>query len=337
MKLALRESFAVAKVGQIDRDACIVHNVRVCGLISGNGKRYKREALREARKLYEGRTVYFNHPTGSDNARKYDDRFGVLVNVREAADKSGAIEADLKYNPMHARAEQFLWDAENNPKGMGLSHNAEGRGRRQDDGTILVEQITAVHSVDIVDNPATNYSLYEQEGYMPDALSDPAAAGSAGGDADVNAQIAQLCQDIAAHPELTKAEKKKKLQAALDLMTDDAHADNSAAGEGEPSDEEMQEQLRSFKSPAVRKARRMLLTEQRRKLAADKGLAGEFVTGVFLEQLTASSEADALKLIEDRRGIVNAAKAEPPRTSGGNKGAPLNDPKALASSINWNS
>src|SRR5262245_20062331 len=120
--LQLSEALAVDAVQRVDRDKCVVYGVRVCGLVSGNGKRYKREALREAKRLYENSPVYFNHPAGESNARNYEHRFGRLFNVRDAADHSGAIIADMKYNPRHPNSEQFLWDAENNPRGMGLSH-----------------------------------------------------------------------------------------------------------------------------------------------------------------------------------------------------------------------
>lgn len=336
MDLELREGLAVKSVAKVDREACIVYGVRVCGLVSGNGKRYKREALREAKKLYENVPVYFNHPSGASNARKYEERFGKLFNVRDAADGTGAIDADLKYNPAHAHSEQFLWDAENNPQGMGLSHNANGNGRRVSGGDVLVEQITKVHSVDVVDGPATNYSLFEQEGYM-DPLKDsaaPAAPGAGDGDTgnDMNAQIAEICKSVAEHPELTVAEKKKKLQTAIDMMTDDAHGEDAP----EPTDEEMQEQLNKYKSPAVKKARRKLLEQSRKALAVEKGLDANFITGVFLEQLVGTNEAGAITLIEDRRVVANKAKAESPKSGGGSAPTPMT-PAAIAASIDWKS
>jgi hypothetical protein len=242
----LRESVTTASGGRVDREACIVRNLRVCGTRSANGRTYTKRALREALKLYEGAPVFFNHPDGESNTRKYEDRFGRLMNVRSAADGS-SIHADLKYNPHHPQCERFLWDAENSPRGIGLSHNANGTGRRQPDGSVLVEQITKVHSVDIVDGPATNEGLYEQrrsyrENAM-DPLTDPAAP-AASGSTSIDEILSGLIQEFAAHPTWDKETKLEKIRHALDLMDEgEPAADLTSDGDLE-SDHEMYEQRR---------------------------------------------------------------------------------------------
>ncbi|AMV28802.1 hypothetical protein VT84_30695 [Gemmata sp. SH-PL17] len=310
MEITLRESLTVGSIGRVDRAANTIRDVRVCGLRSTNGRRYSAGALRNAKQLYEGARAFFNHPDGESNTRKFGDRIGRLVNVREADD--GGLIADLKYNPKHRDAEAFLWLAEHDPAGMGLSHNAEGRGVRQGDGEILVEEITKVHSVDIVDNPATNLSLFEQDTSM-DPVVDPAAGASGSGGGDVNDKLAALAADFAKHPEWDKKTKITKLKALINLM-EDGDADAKGADD-EMSEGEMMEQLGAFRSPAVRRARAQLLVESRRRLASEKGLAGDLVTGVFLEQLAAVPEATALKLIEDRRGVATVAKATAPKST----------------------
>jgi hypothetical protein len=329
LKLRFRESLSVSGVGKVDREACVVKDVKVCGLQSANGRRYSRDALRNATRLYEGARVFFDHPEGRENTRKFRERFGRLVNVRSTAD---GLTADLKYNPRHPQADQFLWLAENDPAGMGLSHNAEGSGRRDGDG-VLVEAITRVHSVDIVDGPATNFSLYEQETMEP--LTDPANAPAEGG--DVNDKLAALASEFASHPDLSKEEKIKKLKALIDLMHDgeeDAAQEEAGEDAGEPSEDEMMEQLGAFRSPAVKAARKRLLREQRAKLAASKGLKPEVVTETFLEQLCEAPAAKLDRLIEDRRQVVLAATAERPRNAPAGGNAPT--PAEIAKTIDWN-
>ncbi len=334
--IKLREGFAsVSGVGRIDRENCIVHDVKVCGIKSQNGRRYSVKALTEAAPLYENARVFFDHPDGEANTRKFRERFGRLKNVR--AGSEGLI-ADLKYNPNHGDAESFLWLAENDPAEMGLSHNAEGHGIREASGDVLVEKITKVHSVDIVDNPATNLTLFEQSNMDPvtdpGAPADPNAAGSG----DLDGKLAALASDFASHPDWDKATKVAKLKALIDLMEDgDEDAEQAAEAEPaegeeekEPAEDEMMEQLGRFKSPAVKAARKRLLREQRRKLAKEKGLTDDAVTEVFLEQLCEAPSTRVIKLIEDRRQFAVTASAEKPKSTGQPK--PLT-PKEIAASI----
>lgn len=329
MKLKLRETFDTPSVGRVDRDGSIIRDVKVLGLKSGNGRRYAKTAVKKAAKLYEGTHVFFNHPTGDDNGRRFEDRFGRLVNVREASD--GGLVADLPYNPKHPYAEQFLWFAENDPAGMGLSHNAAGNGVREQDGGVLVEEITHVHSVDIVDTPATNLSLYEQ---MDDTtpLSDPAAPpvdtanAGAGTDAsgdEIGTKLGDLAADFAKHPDWDKATKLKKLKQLVELMDDDAEDDSQYEGTEDAAEPDMakdedadkvMEQLAGFKSPAIKAVRTFFLRENRRKLAL-KSLKPDQISATFLEQLAAAPKNKIDALIADRKALAFAAGAETPRTA----------------------
>lgn len=152
---------------QVDREAGIVRGVKVLGTQSANGRRYTETAMKGAGSLYEGARVNINHHRGSGD-RPYQERFGFLENVR--FEKSG-LYADLRFNPKHALAEQFAWDAENAPGNVGLSHDAEGK-TRQEGGTTLVEEITRVHSVDLVSDPASVKGLYESR-WLHEAVTNP--------------------------------------------------------------------------------------------------------------------------------------------------------------------
>lgn len=338
----IREAVALPKAPRIDRELGIVYDVRVCGLQSANGRRYLPEALRDALSLYEGAQVYFDHPHGDSNARSYRDHFGSLFNVRVADD--GGLIANLKYKTKHYLAEQFLADALDDSKTMGLSHNAEGLGYYDEHGDVVVEKITVVHSVDVVDGPATTLSLFEQDTTSmneddlnpTDApVTEPAEVASG---SDIDQMLADLVQQIAAHPEWSKADKIAKIKDVIGMMEDgEADAELTEAEEGgkDDNEEEMMEQLRRFKSKAVRKAAATLLQESRRKLAVTNGLSEDALSLVFLEQLTTVPTAKALKLIEDRKQVVGKAKAQTPK-SFAPTAKPMT-PSEIAASIDWTS
>ncbi len=145
---------------QVDRGQSVIRNVKLLGLESKNGRTYKRAAVERARALYEGAKVNVDHAARPNAPRSYADRIGQLRNVR--SDGSG-LRADLLVNPKHAVAEQLLWDAENMPAAVGLSHNVEAKVSREG-GRVVVEEIVRVLSVDLVADPATTRGLHESTG-----------------------------------------------------------------------------------------------------------------------------------------------------------------------------
>lgn len=232
---------------RVDRQAGVIRGVKILGLQSRNGRQYLPEALAKAVPLYEGAKVNVNHPKGSPlSPRDYQDRIGV---IRGAALKPNeGLFGDLHFNPKHVLAEQLAWDAEHAPENVGFSHNVQARTSRRDD-CLLVEEITRVQSVDLVADPATTRSLYEQ--------SQPAIG----------------TQEIAYQAEL------QKLRAELDQLRAERDAalleqriaeELSAAGLAEPLATELfRQQLRSTPDAALR--RNLIL--ERLQLARTLGVA----------------------------------------------------------------
>jgi hypothetical protein len=145
---------------RVDRHRGVLAGVKLIGLKSRNGRRYRETALAEAVVMYEGAKVNVNHPKeGSFVPRDYQDRLGVVRGVEFRAGEG--LFGDLHFNPKHALAEQLVWDAEHNPRNVGFSHNVEARLSRDENGAI-VEAITRVQSVDLVADPATTDGLFEQ-------------------------------------------------------------------------------------------------------------------------------------------------------------------------------
>ena len=169
---------------RVDRSAGVIRGVKLLGLTSRNGRRYRENALIEAVGLYEGAKVNINHPKGHPlSPRDYQDRLGVVrgVNFRTGEGLFG----DLHFNPKHALSEQLVWDAEHAPQNVGMSHNVLARTTRHGDETV-VEAITKVQSIDLVADPATTSGLYEHaesqerrvEGQEPEAGNLPLALDS---------------------------------------------------------------------------------------------------------------------------------------------------------------
>jgi len=157
---ATPESFRVCEDLQpasVDRVSGILRGVRVCGLVSKNGRRYKAEALRNAVPLYEGSAVNVNHENDS-GPRSYTSRFGVLRNVRFV--ENDGLRGDLMFPVNHILAEQICFDAEHRAP-VGLSHDVDAKTSRGSDGVVTIESVNKVRSVDIVSSPATNRTFFE--------------------------------------------------------------------------------------------------------------------------------------------------------------------------------
>ncbi len=161
---------------QIDRSAGVIRNVKILGLTSRNHRVYPEATLREAIPLYENARVNLNHPDGNPaESRKYQDRFGLIKNVRLLSGEG--LFGDFHFNPKHALAEQLLWDAENSPENVGFSHNVQAILKNQD-GEQVVEKIVLVRSVDLVADPATTSGLFESyNGTEPEKKSDATKEG----------------------------------------------------------------------------------------------------------------------------------------------------------------
>lgn len=146
----------------VDRESGIIHNVKIIGFNSQNGRRYSPQALKQAIPLYEGIKVNVDHPEkGPTQQRSSYDRFGKFVNVRFV--EGEGLFGDLVYLKSHPIAEQVCEAAERMPDVFGMSHNAQGEGVVDKKGVFEVNKITEVRHVDLVADPATTHSLSESK------------------------------------------------------------------------------------------------------------------------------------------------------------------------------
>lgn len=189
----------------VDEGNSVVRGVKVIGFKSKNRRTYTTESLRNAVSLYEGVTVFLDHPQKPNDARSVTEQFGNIRNARFVEGKG--VFGDLHYNPAHSYAAPFVWEAKNNPGQVGLSHNASVRGKRLP-GETVIESITGVRSVDLVADAATTRSLFESvNGEGEDGLLSESEYGFEG-------VIADKLRDDAAHRAF-----RQKVDAAKSLIS----------------------------------------------------------------------------------------------------------------------
>lgn len=257
----LTESVGFDSKTRIDKEAGIVRGVKILGPESAHGYRYTQECMRNAVPLYEGKAVNVDHPEDRKKlgaSRSYRDRFGKLFNAEYREGKG--VFGDFKYNKGHVLAPQFEYDVENDPSNLGLSHNASGVASANGD---FVESITHVRSVDLVADPATNVSLFEDKGGshmalklkknksrqrlmaeflegvseheeladLLEAATAPDEGASAAADTPLQA-TAKMAAAVFMDESMDVATKRKKIAKLLDLI-DDSLQDAEAGAEGE--------------------------------------------------------------------------------------------------------
>ena len=140
----------------------VIVGVKVIGCKSRNGRTYPQAVLRAAKPLYENCPVFMFHPSDPEKrkgSRQLADHFGSLVNIRERGEHGNitGLFADLIVKQQHPMAGMVC---ESDGQNFGLSHNAIVE--MNDDKTEVVS-IVEVNSVDLVDHPATNQNLFEEE------------------------------------------------------------------------------------------------------------------------------------------------------------------------------
>lgn len=179
----LLEQFGVSAAGgsplKLDEATGVIFRAKVLGRYSRNnhglveaenGSEYSPACMRSALAEYEGKKVKCNHPADRANPgkeRPVEDTFGVLRNCVIESDEKGepAIWADLHCLTSHPMYPRVVEDVKKGLGVYGLSHNASARRERFDRAArrLVIEELAQVRSVDLVDKPATNRTLWESE------------------------------------------------------------------------------------------------------------------------------------------------------------------------------
>jgi hypothetical protein len=282
---------------RVDRELGVIRGVKLLGLSSRNGRRYRETALAEAASLYEGSKVNVNHPKGHPlSPRDYQDRLGVIRGVQLRPGEG--LFGDLHFNPKHGLSEQLMWDAEHASQNVGLSHNVLARTSRRGDET-EVEAITKVQSIDLVADPATTRGLFEQTEPCARAGSSSTPAGAV---------------DRPAH-EVLEVRSGKWDQLTLEqlqLLRPDLMQEIEEAQEAQLQDVRGHLDLLAAREAAAQRRERIsqLLLEHELPLPQSKDeSARRIVSDHFLQTLMTASTDDAVRrLVEERAALVHSAR-----------------------------
>lgn len=273
-------------------DGNVIRGAKLLGLNSRNNRRYESKALDAAKKLYEDRKVYVNHPKREDAGvdRNWNDWAGVIENVQYRKD-------DGLYGDIRLRQESSYFkgivEVANDPKfrkNCGLSHVAEGESHYDGD-TEIIESIKEVFSVDLVTDPATTAGLFESVRPKKTSLREAVEAlpdcperkklvemlGTYGiGDmpaeeekpTDPLGEIAAMCRELIRMLGEALVAKNTAPPPAVPAPNADPNSDPNKEADEKPEDEEMtDEQKQAFESlsreNAELKASTMLLESGR--------------------------------------------------------------------------
>jgi len=156
MPVTLTDLTETSSLAEAVLDQGVIKGVKLLGEKSKNGNRYPRRVREAAHDVFEGCKVNINHGKGSAEVQS---RIGKLVNVREQKDGT---YADFHFLTSHPWAQTIVEASRRMPDAYGFSINGQGRVKKVK-GESVVESIDSIKSVDLVADPGTVTSLFEQE------------------------------------------------------------------------------------------------------------------------------------------------------------------------------
>lgn len=168
MKKILEFAMTEPRKAKVDREKGTISDVHFCGLESLNGYDYLPDGLKKAvaEGKYNGVQIWDLHPS-RDEIAKGEIRRGmgdhVGVSFESSFDEKTGVWGSLHVNKETELGRSLLWNAENNPRGFGLSHEAlvsepekvEGRDR------LCVKDVDVVECMVTCPDPATTRGLFE--------------------------------------------------------------------------------------------------------------------------------------------------------------------------------
>jgi hypothetical protein len=316
----------------VDRQNNVIKGVKLLGWESRNNAKYSKEAFTKHANMYDGAAINLNHM--DRNKRTIDSRFG-RVNGVEARD-DGLYAKQIKYNPRLPLTESILWFIENDPKALGMSHDALVKMEQQPDGSKYYTEPVTVHSVDFVTDPATTKGVFEN--MNPDGTLGT-APGDGTGEGDpiemFKAKLGEALQLGATtlQPDQFKSVVKHLVNAHGELG-DGESTGNSGDGDGEATKqknayESLKKELDSAKLRLGAFEVKEKFLEKKvvaKTLCEQAGLPKHAVTERVLESLAKklidNDEAGAKADVMDLKSIVSV-REQAPRSAGQDTGKPV--------------
>lgn len=143
----------------VDAEAKTLRNVVLCGRESKNGYVYPPTCFKDNQHvvaLYENKPVCIDHNTENPVVRGLRDVAGFIKNVRL---ENGRPVGDIELESAIDCGVDLLGLAQRKRKGIGMSHVAKCKMSKDKRTVELVEQVV---TVDVVVNPATTSTFFEQ-------------------------------------------------------------------------------------------------------------------------------------------------------------------------------
>lgn len=147
-------------------DPWTIDDVLILSADSKNKRKYTDQCLEEAATegLYEGVSFGVNHAISRD-VRDWPGHFDKTRFVKGSNGNPSAIRGRLILTTHDSFTESLHRVAATNPKKYGLSHHIPKGGYKahvDNSGTLIVEKIYRVKSVDLVDEPGSGKGLFEE-------------------------------------------------------------------------------------------------------------------------------------------------------------------------------
>lgn len=141
---------------KIDKENMIIKNVAVLGSISKNNRKYTKQALEDAVRVFENTKAFLSH---SSRQRSLNELIGFFKNLH-ISESDNKVKGDFYLLDESEIGKKILKIAETNPGLAGFSIDAVGK-LRQENGETIVESIEKGNSIDLVLNPATVNGIFE--------------------------------------------------------------------------------------------------------------------------------------------------------------------------------
>jgi len=208
--------------------------------LSANGNYYPSETLEKAAPLFEGTFAYADHPTADDRKQRPErsirDKVGKFVDAKFGRWVIGGkvvegVKATFKvFAPWLREVLVEAYDA-GEPDFLGFSIDASGNvAKRQHNGKLVnwVEEITAVHSTDVVTTPAAGGRVVrlvasgpashtaEEEGMDPEKIKELIAEAIKTG----NTELAATLREALTASLTEQAKRTSELETRLAALTE---------------------------------------------------------------------------------------------------------------------
>jgi hypothetical protein len=293
---------ATLREARLDRQNRVISGTVLITAESSNGpagRRYSTRALQQIAHLAEGLPAYVNHtaPELSFKPRDVRELIGRHRNVRYDADRN-RVSSDL-----HILEHQSPWVmALAEEMGDVVGNSLVSRGVvRLDNGVEVVEDISAVRSVDLVSDPAATRGLFEHRQvwnatYQEEPMS-------------TKVTLTQIEESLAEDTAIGAALRERLAGADLKAAAETAVALKAEVEALKAQLAESQAKVDAFESAQAiqEKATRLEAAIAESDLGKKFSKVEPAVTPKFRELLLAAPEADWPGLLEDRVSVLAAA------------------------------